>query len=56
MDLNLLERARLGEGDEPDGPPPDYTPEWWDDMRDSDDETPGPTNDPNDEDYDFWNL
>ncbi|KAM3318013.1 hypothetical protein ACQJBY_035636 [Aegilops geniculata] len=53
MDLNLLERVRLGEEDEPDGPPPDYTPEWWDDMCDSDDETLGPTNDPNDEDYDF---
>lgn len=56
MDLNLLERARLGEDDEPDGPSADYTPEWWDDMRDSDDETLGLTNDPNDEDYDFWNL
>ena len=53
MDRNLLERARLGEGDEPDGPPADYAPEWWDDMRDSDDETLGLTKDPNDEDYDF---
>ncbi|XP_044335659.1 uncharacterized protein [Triticum aestivum] len=41
------------EDDEPNGPPPDYAPEWWDDMRDSDDETLRLTNDPNDEDYDF---
>jgi hypothetical protein len=45
-DMELLERMHLPDVEEPSGPPLDYVEDWWY-NRDSDDDDPGPSYDPN---------
>ena len=51
-DVELLERLKIPDVEEPTGPPPNYLEDWWY-SRDSDDDDAGPSYDPRDVDNGF---
>ena len=52
-DVELLERLKLPDVEEPSGPPPDYMEEWWYNRDSDDDDDAGPSYDPKDVDNGF---
>ena len=52
-DVELLERLKIPDVEEPTGPPPNYLEDWWYSRDSDDDDDAGPSYDPRDVDNGF---